>query len=230
MSLGWHKIPNLEHSERIKLATVIMLWKLSQTVVCISPLDLSVHFQILGTNSKITMINSNIKNEMPQNHLRHLLCRPHHKFHSMRHQQKTSSLEDLIAIIKRRKLKCYGDVNEANNLSATIEQPTILGNKRQGTSWQNTTDWTGRSFTETQILACNRDIWWELVRHWILQQSYNHIQSWEWWCSYGNYYQWLRSLVEEFSRQKCNRKSDSCCKINLNIYLILYFKGIKVIK
>lgn len=45
--------------------------------------------------------------------------------------KKTGSLEDLIAIIKRRKLKCYGDVNEANNLSTTIKQPTILGNKQQ---------------------------------------------------------------------------------------------------
>ena len=58
--------------------------------------------------------------------------------------------EDLLTIIKRHKLQCYGHVSRSSGLAKTILKGTVKGGRRQGTqreSWQdNTRKWTGLEF------------------------------------------------------------------------------------
>lgn len=60
---------------------------------------------------------------------------------------------------QERNLKWYRHVIIVNNLSTSILQGTTLGKRRRNgrqTEWaHNVTEWSRRSFTETQALARN---------------------------------------------------------------------------
>ena len=68
--------------------------------------------------------------------------------------------EDLLATVKRRKLKWYGHVTRSDGLSKVILQGTVEGSRTRGRpkkSWSdNIAEWTGKSFAETQAMANNR--------------------------------------------------------------------------
>ena len=53
------------------------------------------------------------------------------KFHA-KIQQAISPHEDLLTIIKRRKLQWYGHVSHSSSLARTILQGTVKGGRRQG--------------------------------------------------------------------------------------------------
>ena len=65
--------------------------------------------------------------------------------------------KDLLTMVKERKLKWYGHTTRSSGLSKTILQGTVHGGrKREGQSkkWSdNISEWTGKSFAETQALA-----------------------------------------------------------------------------
>jgi len=79
----------------------------------------------------------------------------------------TDHYEDLLTTIKRRKMKWYGHVTRSDGLSKTILQGTVRGGRRRGRQrkkWSdNITEWTKKTFAETQALAHNRQKWQELV-------------------------------------------------------------------
>lgn len=72
-------------------------------------------------------------------------------------RRKTGQYEDLLTAVRKRKLKWYGHVIRANNLSTTILQGSVPGGRRRGRQrkkWaDNITEWTMKSFAETQALA-----------------------------------------------------------------------------
>ena len=76
--------------------------------------------------------------------------------------------EDLLATLKRRKLKWYGHVTRSDSLTKVILQGTVEGSRRRGRpkkSWSdNIAEWTGKSFAETQAMAHSRRDWRELKR------------------------------------------------------------------
>ena len=76
--------------------------------------------------------------------------------------------EDILATVKRRKLKWYGHVTRSDGLTKVILQGTFEGSRRRGRpkkSWiDNIAEWTGKSFAETQAMAHNRQEWRELMR------------------------------------------------------------------
>ena len=47
-------------------------------------------------------------------------------------QQAIGPHEDLLTIVKRRKLQCYGHVSRSSGLAKTILQGTVKGGRRQG--------------------------------------------------------------------------------------------------
>ena len=47
-------------------------------------------------------------------------------------QQATGPHEDLLTIVKRRKLRWYGHVSRSSGLAKTILQGTVKGGRRQG--------------------------------------------------------------------------------------------------
>ena len=62
-------------------------------------------------------------------------------------QQAIGPHEDLLTIVKRRKLQWYGHVSRSSGLAKTILKGTVKGGRRQGRQWKrwedNTRERTG---------------------------------------------------------------------------------------
>ena len=82
-------------------------------------------------------------------------------------QQAIGPHEDLLTIVKRRKLQWYGHVSRSSGLAKTILQGTVKGGRRQGgqrKSWEdNIREWTGLEFGKSQRAVENRGKWRKLV-------------------------------------------------------------------
>ena len=96
-------------------------------------------------------------------------------------QQAIGPHEDLLAIVKRRKLQWHGHVSRSSGLAKTILQSTVKGGRRQGRQrkrWEdNIREWTGLEFAKSQGAMENRENWRKEVvkssvvphRHWRLR-------------------------------------------------------------
>ena len=75
--------------------------------------------------------------------------------------------EDLLTIVKRRKLQWYGHVSRSSGLAKTILQGTVEEGRRQGRQrkrWEdNVREWTGLEFGKFQRALENRGKWRKLV-------------------------------------------------------------------
>ena len=82
-------------------------------------------------------------------------------------QQAIGPHEDLLMIVKRRKLQWYGHVSRSSGLAKTILQGTVKGGRRQGRQrkrWENNIrEWTGLEFGKSQRAVENRKKWRKLV-------------------------------------------------------------------
>ena len=69
--------------------------------------------------------------------------------------------EDLLTIVKRRKLQWYGHVSCSLGLAKTILQGTVKGGRRQGRQrkrWEDKIrEWTGLEFAKSQRAMENRE-------------------------------------------------------------------------
>ena len=69
-------------------------------------------------------------------------------------QQAIGPHEDLLTIVRRRRLKWYGHVFRSSGLAKTILQGIVKGGRRQGRQkkkWEdNNKEWTGVEFTKSQ--------------------------------------------------------------------------------
>ena len=69
-------------------------------------------------------------------------------------QQAIGPHEDLLTIVKRRKMQWYVHVSRSSGLAKTILQGTVKGGRRQGgqrKSWEdNIREWTGLEFGKSQ--------------------------------------------------------------------------------
>ena len=75
--------------------------------------------------------------------------------------------EDLLTVVKRRKLQWYGHVSRSSGLAKTILQGTVKGGRRQGRQrkrWEdNIREWTGLEFAKSQRAVEIREKWRKLV-------------------------------------------------------------------
>ena len=75
-------------------------------------------------------------------------------------QQAMGPHEDLLTIVKRRKLQWYGQVSRSSGLAKTTLQGTVKegrGQGRQRKRWEdNIREWTGLEFIESQRAVENR--------------------------------------------------------------------------
>ena len=82
-------------------------------------------------------------------------------------QQATGPHEDLLTIVKRRKLQRCGHVSRSSGLTKTILQDTVKGGRRQGRQrrrWEdNIREWTGLEFGKSERAMENRGKWKKLV-------------------------------------------------------------------
>ena len=82
-------------------------------------------------------------------------------------QQVIGPHEDLLTIVKRRKLQWYGHVSRSSGLPKTILRGTVKGGRRHGRQrkrWEdNIREWTGLEFGKSQRAVENREKWRKLV-------------------------------------------------------------------
>ena len=82
-------------------------------------------------------------------------------------QQAIGPHEELLTIVKRRKLQWYGHVSRSSGLAKTILRGTVKGGRRQGGQrkrWEdNIREWTGQEFAKSQRAVENREKWRKLV-------------------------------------------------------------------
>ena len=82
-------------------------------------------------------------------------------------QQAIGRHEDLLTIIKRRKLLWYGHVSRSSDLAKTILQGTVKRGRRHGRQkkgWEdNIREWTGLELAKPQRAAENGGKWRKLV-------------------------------------------------------------------
>ena len=81
-------------------------------------------------------------------------------------QQAIGPHEDLLTIVKRRKLQWYGHVSRSPGLAKTILQGTVRRRRqgRQRKRWEdNIREWTGLEFGKSQRVVENREKWRKLV-------------------------------------------------------------------
>ena len=75
-------------------------------------------------------------------------------------QQEIGPHEDLLTIVKRRKLQWYGHVSRSSGLAKSILQGTVKGGRRQGRQKKrcedNIREWTGLEFGRSQRAVENR--------------------------------------------------------------------------
>ena len=76
-------------------------------------------------------------------------------------QQSIRPHEDLLTIMKKRKLQWYGHVSHSSGLAKTILQDTVKGGRRQGRQrkrWEdNFKEWTGLEVSKSQRAVENRE-------------------------------------------------------------------------
>jgi len=96
---------------------------------------------------------------------------------SRRVRQHIGRYEDLLSIVKRRKLQWYGHTTRSSGLAKTILQGTVQGERKRGRqrkSWvDNISEWTGRTLAQTQALAHDHDKWKLQLRHSTMQRPYD---------------------------------------------------------
>ena len=82
-------------------------------------------------------------------------------------QQAIGPHEDLLTILKRRKLQWYGHVSRSSGLAKTILQGTVKGGRKQGRQrkrWEDgIREWTSLEFSKSQRAVENREKWRKLV-------------------------------------------------------------------
>ena len=82
-------------------------------------------------------------------------------------QQAIGPHEDLLMIVKRRKLQWYGHVSRSSGLTKTILQDTVKEGRRKGgqrKKWEaNIREWIGLEFGKSQRAVENKDQWRKLV-------------------------------------------------------------------
>ena len=82
-------------------------------------------------------------------------------------QQAIGPHEDLLTIVKRRRLQWYGHVSRSSGLTKNILQGTVKIGRRQGRQRKrledNIREWTGLEFAKSQRAVENREKWRKLV-------------------------------------------------------------------
>ena len=79
-------------------------------------------------------------------------------------QQAIGPHEDLLTIVKRRKLQWCGHFSRSSGLAKTILQGTVKGGQgRQRKRWEDIRKWTGLEVAKFQRAVENREKWWKLV-------------------------------------------------------------------
>ena len=82
-------------------------------------------------------------------------------------QNATGVHDDLLTMVKKRKLRWYGHISRSSGMAKTILQGTVKGGRRRGRQkkrWEdNIKEWTGMGFGDSLRAAEDREGWKGIV-------------------------------------------------------------------
>ena len=82
-------------------------------------------------------------------------------------QEAIGEYDELLTLVKKRKLRCFGHVSRSSGLAKTILQGTVKGKRKRGRQkkrWEdNIKEWTGMDFASSARAAENRSRWKGIV-------------------------------------------------------------------
>ena len=73
-------------------------------------------------------------------------------------QEAIGEYEELLTLVKKRKLRWFGHVSRSSGLAKTILQGTEKGKRKRGRQ-KSGTEWTGMNFASSTRAAENRSRW-----------------------------------------------------------------------
>ena len=80
-----------------------------------------------------------------------------------RNQNAIGVHDDLVTMVKKRKLRWYGHISRSSGMAKTILQGTVKAARRRGRQkkrWEdNMTEWTGMGFGDSLRAAEDREGW-----------------------------------------------------------------------
>ena len=122
----------------------------------------------MDPRSRAAKKNTSQGNEVLPQDTTHLIQRPFYQRRILCQDPAANRThEDLLTIVKSRKLKWYGHVSRSSSLAKTILQGTVKGGRRQGGQrkrWEDSFgEWTGLEFAKSQRAAESREKWRKLV-------------------------------------------------------------------
>ena len=122
----------------------------------------------MDPHSRVPKKNTSHGNEVLRQDTTRFIQRPcYHEEVRAKIQQAIGPHEDLLAIVKRRKLLWYGQFSRSSGLAETILRGTVKGGRRQGRQMKrcedNIGEWTGLEFAKSQRAVENRGKWRKLV-------------------------------------------------------------------
>ena len=101
------------------------------------------------------LLNISYKDHMPNEEVRNRI------------QNATGVYDDLLTMVKKRKLRWYGHISRSSGMAKTILQGTVKGARRRGRQkkrWEdNIKEWTGMGFGESLRAAEDREGWKGIV-------------------------------------------------------------------
>ena len=138
--------------------------------------------------------------------------------------------EELLTLVKKRKLRCFGHVSRSSGLAKTILQGTVKGKRKRGRQkkrWEdNIKEWTGMDFASSTRAAENRLRWKGIVANYkigsgriskmaaITKNSKNNKINFfsrtagYFWLNFGMEYQWNIGIQ--------NYKNEKICSVVLS--------------
>ena len=82
-------------------------------------------------------------------------------------QMAIGKYNELLTLVKKRKLRWFGHVSRSNGLAKTVLQGTVKGQRKRGRQKKrledNIKDWTGMDFASSTRAAENRTRWKGIV-------------------------------------------------------------------
>ena len=82
-------------------------------------------------------------------------------------QNATGVHDDLLTIVKKRRLRRYGHISRFSGMAKTILQGTVKGARRRGRQkkrWEdNIKEWTGTGLGDSMRAAEDREVWKSIV-------------------------------------------------------------------
>ena len=135
-------------------------------------------------------------------------------------QQAIVPHEDLLTIVKRRKLQWYGHFSRSSGLA--ILQGTVKRGRRQGRQrkrWEdNIREWTGLEFGKSQRAVESREKWRKQVaKSSVVPQWPSRFRDWWWWWWWNNEKSWQskaqgKTLLNK-KRERENKLKETIWKI-----------------